>query len=205
MSKNPDYANYIKCMEELKRRQNAIDEVVSGHRSTSFKYTNIEFISLQYRKIFELIVLASLASHHHLFEGLTRKLTKEWEIAKIVRLVEAKNSGFYPKPIDRVPSDQPGTKDNWIDVDSGFLALPELVAAHGLIGNIMHANNPYRTEPISDRLEPQFAPWRGKLLRLLNNHLVRLPEGNILYVGMQSAETGGVHAALFGLQTASTP
>jgi hypothetical protein len=196
----PDYANYRKCMEEVKRRQLAVDEITSGGRSTSFKYTNAEFISLQYRKIFELVILASLASNNHLFEGLTRKLAKEWEIAKIIRLVKAKNPLFYPKPIDRKPSNQPGIKDDWVDVESGFLTLDDLTGAHGMIGNIMHATNPYRTESIVDTLEEHFPIWREKTIRLLNNHLVGLPNGNVLYVGMQSAETGSVHINLFSLR-----
>jgi hypothetical protein len=182
---------------EVKRRQLAIDEVASGRRSTSFKYTDVEFISLQYRKILELIVLASLASNYHPFEGLTRKLAKEWEITKIVHLVKAKNPRFYPKPIDRKPSSQPGIKDEWIDVKSGFLTLEELAAAHGVIGNIMHATNPYRTDLIVDALEKQFPIWREKIIRLLTNHLIGFPDGNVLYVGMQSIKSGAVHTNLF--------
>jgi hypothetical protein len=189
-------------MEELKWRQVAIDEVASGTKSTSFKYTNVEFISLQYRKIFELIVLASLASNSHLFEGLARKLSKEWEITKIIRLVKAKNPRFYPKPIDRKPTTLPGIKDEWVDIKSGFLTLDDLIGAHGVIGNIMHATNPYRTESIVDSLEKQFPMWREKVIRLLNNHLVGLPDGKVLYVGMQSVETGAVHTSLFSPQGA---
>ena len=63
MSNEPDYSAYVGCMEEIKKRQLAIDNNLDGVRSTSFKYTNVEFVALQFRKIFELIVLASLASN----------------------------------------------------------------------------------------------------------------------------------------------
>jgi hypothetical protein len=65
MTEGPDYANYVKCMEEIKRRQFAIDEILGGNKATSFKYTNIEFIALQFRKIFELIILASFCRERH--------------------------------------------------------------------------------------------------------------------------------------------
>jgi hypothetical protein len=40
--------------------------------------------------------------------------------------------------------------------------------------------------------------WQTKLIRLLNNHVVSFPDNKIvLYVGMQSAETGNVHTAIF--------
>ena len=201
MADGPDYANYKKCMEEIKRRQRAIDDVLQGQRTTSFKYTNIEFVALQFRKIFELIVLATLASHEHLFEGLIRKFSKEWQVTKIVAIVRKKNPNFYPKPIDRVPTEKPGMKDEWVDVSDGFLTISELIDAHGRIGNLMHANNPYKEETLLDEIEKQFPIWRKKVIRLLNNHLVKFPDDKtVLYVGMQSVETGGVHTALFNKQ-----
>src|SRR3954469_7961566 len=102
MTKEPDYSAYVGCMEEVKKRLVAIDDVRSGARTTSFRYTNVEFIALQFRKIFELIVLASLASNRHLFNDLSVKLSKEWEVKKIVAMVGRQNPNFFPKPIKRV-------------------------------------------------------------------------------------------------------
>jgi hypothetical protein len=198
MSVEPNYSKYATCMDEIKRRQRAIDDILQKQQTTTFHYTNVEFVALQYRKIFELIILASLASHEQFFEGLTRKLSKEWQISKIISLVRAKNVAFYPKPIDRVPSSQPGVKDDWLDVSDGFLTIDELTRAHGTIGNLMHANNPYRNDLLINEIEEQFTIWRQKTMRLLNNHLIRFPgDKNILYVGMQSIETGSVHTNLF--------
>ena len=98
MNNEPDYAGYVRCMEEVKRRLGAIDDILVGNKTTSYKYTNVEFVALQFRKIFELIILATLASHHHLFEGLVRKLSKEWQISKVVAIVKKKNPEFYPAP-----------------------------------------------------------------------------------------------------------
>lgn len=185
-------------MEEIKRRQHAIDDILSGKRATTFKYTNVEFVALQFRKIFELIVLATLASHKHLFEGLTRKLSKEWQISRVIAIVEKKNPDFYPEPIDRVPSTTSAVKDDWKPITSGFLKLDDLTRAHGSIGNLMHANNPYREELLLEDIEKQFSSWRTQLIRLLDNHLVKFPDNKtILYVGMQSVENGKVHTALF--------
>jgi hypothetical protein len=185
-------------MEEIKRRQIAIDEILGGTKTTSFKYTNVEFVALQFRKIFELIILATLASHQHLFEGLTRKLAKEWQLTKIIDIVQKKNRLFFPEPVDRIPCGNPIVKDEWKKIEIGFLTLDELVWAHGKIGHVMHANNPYREEQMTEEIEKEFPVWRAKLIRLLNNHLIRFPDdATILYVGMQSLETGGVHTAFF--------
>jgi hypothetical protein len=194
----PDEANYRKCMEEIKRRQVAIDQILDGTTSTSYKYTNVEFVALQFRKIFELIVLASLASHQHLYEGLVRKLSKEWQINKIIAIVRKKNPDFYPQPVNRVPSETPGIKDNMEPVLTGFMTLDELTAAHGQIGRLMHADSPYREAMSLNEIEVQFPIWREKTINLLNNHLIEFPgRDNFLYVGMQSIETGGVHTTQF--------
>lgn len=194
----PDHANYIRCMEEIKRRQIAIDEILYEKKTTSFRYTNVEFIALQFRKTFELVLLATLASHQHLFEGLTRKLAKEWQVTKIVAILKDKNPAFFPNPIDRVPSANKAAKDEWKPITSGFLTLDELIEAYGKIGALVHANNPYREEQSLLELESLFAVWREKLIRLLNNHLIKFPgDETILYVGMQSAGTGSVHTSLF--------
>jgi len=185
-------------MEEIKRRQHAIDDVLSGRVRTSFKYTDVEFVALQFRKLFELVILATLASHEHYFEGLTRKLSKEWQISKIIAIVRKKNPDFFPKPIIREKSEEPGITDKWVDVTEGFLTLDELMAAHGHIGAAMHANNPLREDAGLAELEERFPIWREKLIRLLNNHLVKFPDDRtVLYVGMKSESTGGVHTALF--------
>lgn len=199
MIDGPHYRNYSTCMEEIKRRQIALDGILQGRRTTSFPHTNIEFVALQFRKMFELIILASIASHQHLFEGLVRKLSKEWQLAKIIAIVRKKNPNFYPKPIDRVESGKLGVKDEWKDVTTGYLTLDELIDAHGRIGALMHAHSPFRGEPLLREIEKMFPVWRAKLIRLLNNHLIRFPdEATILYVGMQSIETDAVHLSLFG-------
>jgi hypothetical protein len=185
-------------MEEIKRRLLGVDHIVDLKATTPFPYTNWEFIALQFRIIFELIVLSSLASNRHLFETMTRRLAKEWQIVAVVRAVRDKNPKFYPRPIQRVPSKKPGVKDDWIDLKSGYLTLAELIDAHGRIGNAMHARNPYQQDEILSTLKEEFGSWREKVIALLNHHTIEFPDQKtILYVGMQSVESGSVHTALF--------
>lgn len=131
MSPEPDFVAYQKCMEEIKRRILAIDHIVNAKATTSFLHTNLEFVALQFRMVFELIVLASLAANRHLFEKMSRRLIKEWRINAIVAAVRKTNSGFYPKPIKRITGKEPGVKDEWQNVRGDFLKLDELIEAHG--------------------------------------------------------------------------
>jgi hypothetical protein len=94
-------------MEEIKRRQIAIDLIDPKKYTTPYQYTNWEFIAFQYRMIFELIVLASMASHRQFFERMSGRLATEWKISAVVRAVREKNPNFFPHPIKRVPSSNP--------------------------------------------------------------------------------------------------
>lgn len=202
MAEGPDHAAYVGCMEEIKKRLVAIDEVLNGTRTTAFRYTNIEFVALQFRKTFELIVLASLASNRHLFNELSARLSKEWEVKKVIAAVKRQNPNFYPKPIRRVPHLDPKIKDEHIDVSDGYLTLPELTEAHGQIGALMHASNPYREQILLDKLEAKFQGWRDRTIKLLDHHQIRFPgDDSFLYVGMHSAERGAVHTSFFTKQT----
>jgi hypothetical protein len=97
-----------------------------------------------------------------------------------------------------VPSFEPGTKDNLIDIEDGFLTLAELIEAHGKIGSLMHAHSPYREGVVVEEIEKKFPVWRERLVRLLDNHVIQFPgDDAFLYVGMQSAETGSVHTSYF--------
>ena len=135
----PDAIAYKKCMEEIKKRLEAVKLVGMEQYSTPYKITNVEFMALQLRKVFEMIVLASIASHKSAVPAAKKKIGKEWDINKIIQQVRKLNPNFYPRPIKRVPSDKPGIKDEWVDTDKEFLALPELIKAHGQLHELLHA------------------------------------------------------------------
>ena len=53
---------YLKNMQEIKWRVEAIDEIYLGKKTTRFFPTNIEFCVLQIRKVLELIALSALVN-----------------------------------------------------------------------------------------------------------------------------------------------
>jgi hypothetical protein len=77
------------------------------------------------------------------------------------------------------------------DDEVGFLTKTDLVAAHGLIGNLMHASNPYNEELRLEQIERHFPEWRAKLIRLKQPFGPIPDDRSVLYVGMQN-ESGNV-------------
>ena len=50
---------YLRNMQEIKWRIEALDEIYLGQKTTRFFQTNVEFCVLQIRKILELIALSA--------------------------------------------------------------------------------------------------------------------------------------------------
>jgi hypothetical protein len=58
-----DIEKYVASMKEIELRTEVIDLCMSGQREARYDTTTIETIGLQFRKVFELIAFASLASN----------------------------------------------------------------------------------------------------------------------------------------------
>jgi len=82
-------------------------------------------------------------------------------------MVRKKNPNFYPIPVNRVPTAALGIEDEIIHIKTGFLTLDELVEAHGKLGNLLHANNPYREKILIEEFENLFPVWRETATPLL--------------------------------------
>ena len=61
MVANP-YSKYADCMEEIKKRTEVVNGFFTGKCHAMYVQTTAESVSLQIRKILELIALASLAA-----------------------------------------------------------------------------------------------------------------------------------------------
>jgi hypothetical protein len=84
------------------------------------------------------------------------------------------NPDFYPAPKIELPSTQPGIKSHLEDMKDGYLTKGEFVAAYKKCGGMMHARNPYGSKTTHHYFEKALPSWREKLIKLLNNHSVKV-------------------------------
>lgn len=165
MATENDKQLYAKCMEYIKLRILAIDEIIFGIKTTSFPETNLDFVYLQFRFIFESIALASLCSHRKQYELFDTKFEKEWNANKIIKQIKKINPLFFPSPEDEKSKELALTED-------------ELVRFIGLCGDNLHAFNPYKGKGYRHRdsqiEKERFLEWRTKVISLLGIHYVML-------------------------------
>ena len=71
------YSKYTDCMEEIKRRTEVVNCFLTRKCHAMYVQTTAESVSLQIRKILELIVLASLAANRSEYAKLQKELSKK--------------------------------------------------------------------------------------------------------------------------------
>jgi hypothetical protein len=165
---------YGAVMKEIKLRKEVIDLFLSGRLEARFVPTTIETIGLQFRKVFELIVFASLAANQYEYSRVYADFAKHWEAGRLLKNLRKINPRFYPKPIVEVRHDRPEVVDEHKDRDQDYLTESELAAAHGKCGSLMHAANPF-TKPIDyEAYKRDFHSWMTKIVNLLSSHQIHL-------------------------------
>lgn len=88
---------YCALMNEVKKRTQAITDMLRGRTTTSFRSTNIEFMCLQIRKMLELISMGSLVLNKEEFEAIGKKYEDFWNAKQILQDIERLNPDFYPR------------------------------------------------------------------------------------------------------------
>jgi len=173
---NDDIQKYIRCMEEIKLRDEVIESHLNGKLSTGQPMTNIELICLQFRKIGELIMLSALCAHRAEYGKVYNNIEKEWDATKIRKILENIHPDFYPTPFERIFDRDTGKQRNQ-RVTNNFLTKDECISLIGRCGGILHSFNPYNDNKAFKEVESlnnSFPEWQGKIGRLLKTHEIKL-------------------------------
>ena len=79
---------YATCMEEVKKRTEAIKMIYNKKYSTPFPITNTEFMALQLRKILELIALGNLVANREQYETVRASFRTDWNAKAIIKTIK---------------------------------------------------------------------------------------------------------------------
>ena len=164
MAVNP-YSKYADCMEEIKRRTEVINAFLTGKCHAMYIQTTAESISLQIRKILELIVLASLAANRSEYARLRKNFQKDWNAKRILETLEKANPRFYPTPNRQVVDRETGQVVSLEDVKSGFLTKHDYTALYDTCSGLLHADNPFLTKNNSSAFLKSVPAWMEKIRR----------------------------------------
>jgi hypothetical protein len=157
--------------------------------------TIIEFETLQIRKIIEHIALGSLIANKDIYCQCYEKFEKCWNARLIFRAIERINSRFYPEPIK---VDKSVIPHNCIPISESYMKKEEAIAVYDKCSSILHASNPFGSQPDIRFFRENIPKWHDDLVSLTNNHLIHMADGNhVYYVIMRSSQNGKPTGTLF--------
>ncbi len=204
-------SRYIRNMEEIKLRTNAIRGILSKKYTTPYPATNLEFCCLQLRKILEIIILSSLITNKEIYEATYNDLKSIWNIKTIVDKVKILNPQYYPKPvghknltqdiIDEMVSngaDAKMIKDELTPISNGSLTEKELLDFYFKASCYIHSRNPFAKEVDYSNLDQFIIVAINKIISLLNCHIISLYDSDyFIYICMQNEKDGKVGGNIF--------
>lgn len=172
---------YLRNMQKVKWRLQAIEEIKSKKRTTSFEHTNIEFCVLQIRKILELIALSSLVSDADIYKEQLNNVEKMWNARLILNDIERINPKFFPQPI----CIDPLNTSIWNKRQEPSLTRDSFVRIYERCGKYLHEDSPFKTEKqIKDEynaLWNDIGTWGQLIINLLYTHVVQLYNNDRLF------------------------
>ncbi len=197
MIKQRDMEKYTECMEEVKLRQQAIKDMMTSQTYTTYFITNVEFICLQFRKILELIAMATLTSNKYHYKEIWKRFYNHYKAREIFKEIEKFNPDFYPVPTRQVIEN--GIVKETVRIDNGYLTKDDFDDVYGKCSSVIHSTNPYNNIPVDIvKISEEFVEWNTKITRLLNHHQVQLYDKDYqLWVLMNSEGNGKVQVNLF--------
>ncbi len=184
-------------MEEIKRRIEILDDALSHFRNQSImSVPNCEFYCLQLRKIYELISFATLSANRERYARIRISYEKDWDISRITKFIENVNPRFLPVAITETPTEDPKILYEIVEKVGPKLDRREFVRRHGIISDMIHAQNPYRKSPDYRVWFERVAKWRDEIVDMLSIHQAIIDEYTFYRVVMNAVGTGKVQVAV---------
>ena len=193
-------SRYANVMMEIYRRHEGIKAFLYRGVTTAYPITNIEFLCLQFRKTFELIVLSSLVANKEEYSKMRASFATDWHAENILKTIEKVNPNFYPVPTRQVVEN--GQVIRTEDVKEGYLTKENLITAFKDCCDLLHAENPFAETKDKLSITTKFDSWLRKTIMLLNHHQVQLTYTDyqiwcMINGGKEIPDNQRVHVSLF--------
>lgn len=190
-----DIQKYIWCMKEIKFRMDVIINFIDGKKSTGQLPIDMEFVALQFRKVLELIVLASISANKKSYSQSREYFYSDWYGKRILEDLGNVNPKFYPEPGKQISDDRTGRVIRIEEISEEYLTKELFVKLYDRSSELLHSFNPYSPYPDSKKImREEFPKWKDWIINLLNHHQIQLVNSDKqLWVVMRSKGDNDVH------------
>lgn len=158
-----------------------------------------ETVALQFRKIIELIALASIAANEEKYAEVREQFRCDWHARRIFDQLHEINPRFYPTPIAGLSDPAYEGAASVIEEHfSGYLSLEEAISLYDRCSAILHAENPFGRKIDYDETISWINTIIPLLKVLLENFWVHLsPADRAFCVWMYFEQEKDIDVALF--------
>jgi len=185
---------YCNCMEEVKARIAVVLRVVENGLTIGREDFDAELVCVQLRKVLELIAFASLTANKESYAEIHKDFESHWNAKQLLVKLERIHPHFYPKPVQFNRQDEKGIIQSE-DVAEGYLTRDEFVILYQKCSEVLHARNPFRSDPRVINFGISIRDWVSRIQRLLAVHYMQLAGTETRWVVfMEHPEDGKVHA-----------
>ncbi len=188
---------YLRLMHELAIRIDLVAQACNGGLNLTPPYAR-EYAYLQFRRICELIALGCLQLHGDLPLAQTKSAKKEWHADKIMTLLHKNHPHSFPQAIVREK-----TPEGWnIRANSkpNALTIKEFKELYSECGGVLHRGT-IRSLETNDNFKKSdydtVFKWHGKIIDLMNEHLIGRANGIGYYIISLRTESGYPECSTF--------
>lgn len=195
MSTDDDIYSYQICIENIKARMIFIgDEYASRSEDVRIRYVSdagplfrFEGACLQLRKTLEFLVLSSLSANRKIYQEHWTNFRRENNLSKLAKnlqRVSRFDGRILPISVRKPKLDTCGTFS--LTSSNRQLEVSDIVSWHGRLGNILHAENPYRQEDRVGEYQSLLSEACESVRKALQYHIAPLYDGSLLFVQMNN-------------------
>ena len=197
MRTNKTMSVYSKVMEEIKGRAHVIRLIHAKEHTSYFYLTDIEFCSLQLRKILEILLFALLVANKKEYDRLGHDISKEWKVDKKLKEIKSINPQFFPVGIEiseaGISSEKGIYKVKLKRDTNNLFNIKEFNKAYKFTSKHLHIQNPFSPEYKPTDIEifyKELMNYLNKLMNLLKQHRVTLCNGECILCDLNSKKNG---------------
>lgn len=169
---------YALYMHEIRSRLGLIKKVgesLQGTRPfTGDAATDVELCFLNFRKILELIMYASVLAHETAGAEISKRIAnREWNARRIFNYLEQINPHFYPVPIRKL--DRETKPPRTVRLLDGFLKKEQFLHLYDKrCGLMLHASRDYVIHAPYQPPIDEVRQWFDRIFLLLGHHWINL-------------------------------
>lgn len=171
---------YMEHIGEIGKRLKVIDYFTHGPGLSLNIQFNVESVSLQVRKIIELIVYSLLINNKVAYAKDNKDFKTHWRIKKILDNLEKINPDYFPVPIKTKRGSE--NEFHMDDVENDFFDKDDLISLYDECSKFIHTDKPFLEKNFNEIFRDTIIEKINRMQKLIALHRVGSLSGDEFWI-----------------------